>query len=754
MARRRNSVAKRFSKIRGLPPEEKALMQRIGNLMDAALNNRQASNPFEKSTIRQNRQVYPPTGLLAQSGIASVKLIWDPANSNEHLRYEIEFLNLTTGESITKSSFTNNIVFRGANGAYQAKVSSIGRDGSKSTVKQVEFNIGKDVMLIEGAKNDSTELGTIVQDNITLYKGFSVYTWGSVVLDKQTLDTNNQIVFRLWRAETPDALFSDAVLQETIILYAATESGSSLDTTARAGLISRPVAVRPGAFETSQSLMFSPLQVADVDDEKVVTYFLQAINRETELDEVALSLTMWAGMDGVGSAVPGDVFVPKTPYVFPNLNSFHNQLPGDPLIFPHDRRSAHAMINDGFSLIGNEWTVAFWIRFDDLDANNMSRINSDDPNNSGNMGTKILLSRGTINTDNNSTFNSWRFSVGASNLGGGNFQHKISLRVNWFDNEVGRADSVVTDYIATTNGDRQQFSDLFPYGDAIEASNSGFNTRNNGWMFMVICFTGGDFTDDQHPKTRLYMNIKQDEVGVPLIPPEMALAIPTEPDGSNAPCVQTDVGRLGYQFGEPSASFNTGKYFDNFYTGDLNQSPTNNMAYNQIGIWNVALDTTSNIKGIKDIGGNIGPIRELYNGGKGTEIDWKQPSGGLTGVFALQNYSQHENLIHLIQFGAVEKGFHSLETLRDTGYFLPGGDLNFTQDVRENEYFENWHQTDHTVHDGEDRFHQREVPINSQNWFANLGQTWNRGTDIGDILSPTGSNNTTQYNWAHPGQNL
>ena len=759
MARRRNSIAKRFAKMRGLPPQEKALMQRIADLMDAALNNRQASNPFEASTTRLNRQVYPPTGLLAQSGISSVKIIWDPANSNEHLRYEIEFLNLTTGESTTKTSFTNEIVFRSSVGTYLAKVASVGRDGSKSSLKQVEFNMGDDVMLIEGAKNGAQELGTVIQDNMQLYKGFSVYVWGSVVLDKQTLDTNGKVVFRLYRAEIPDATWgtTPVTLEQEITLYAATESASSLDTTARGGNISRPIVVRPGAFETSQSLMFSPIAVDDADDEKVVTYFLQAVNRQTEVDEVALSLTMWSGMDGVGSAVPGDVFVPPTPYVFPNLNSYHNQTPLDPLQFPFDRRTAHAVVPDGYSLIGNEWTVAFWIRFDDLAGANLADVPATDPNNTGNLGTKVILSRGTISTDNDTDLdNSWDFAVNAGNLGGGEFQHQITLSVNWFTPQ-SRTPAIpagrFAKYVAACTGDREHISSLFPYGDAISASKASGNSTNNGWMFMVICFGGGDFVDTANPKIRLYMNIGTDPVsGEPNDPPTMALAIPSL-DTSTQEVVQTDVGKMGYQMGPNESSFSVGRWWNDAYTGDLGQYTTKNMAYNQMGIWNVALDSD-----VTGTGWNIGPINALYNKGRGTAVDWKGPiTTTLEELFAYQNYIQYENLIHLVQFGAVERPFRELETLRDTGFFLPGGNLNFTQDVRENDYFETWHQTNHTVHNSEDRFHQIQIPFESglaDDWYANFGQSWSRGTDIYDILSPTGSNGTTQYDYAYPGQNL
>ncbi len=746
MARRRNSIAKRFAKMRGLPPEEKALMQRIGNLMDAALNNRQASNPFEQSTTRFNRQVYPPTGLLAQSGIASVKIIWNPANSNEHLRYEIEFLNLTTGKSITKTSFTNEIVFRDDVGAYIAKVASVGRDGSKSSLKEVEFNLGKDVMLIEGAKHGATELGTVIQDNIQLYKGFSIYIWGSVVLDKQTLDTNNKIVFRLWRAEIPDATFgvTPMTLEQTITLYPATESGSSLDTTARAGLISRPIVARPGAFETSQSVMFSPIAVDDADDEKVVTYFLQAINRGVEQDEVALSLTIWAGMDGVGSGVPGDVFVPPTPYVWPNLNSFHNQTPLDSTVSPFDKRSAHAVINDGHSLIGNEWTIALWIRFDSLDAQDMSAGGASG-NDMGNEGTKYLFTRGTIANDDVYQPNQIQITVRGINNNPG-FSHELAININGSDKTLK---TVL--YQGVASGDNNEISGIFPYGDALRSSTASKDSTNNGWYFIVICFGGGDFTDTLVPKIRTYINNGVDGItGLPNDPPTMALLTPTT-DNTTEPIIMNDEGRLGYQMSSSTASFTTGKYFAGAggvaaYTGDLaNVLTIKNMQYHQLGMWNIALDSDATGQG-----GNIGPINALYNGGHGTEVDWKQNVGTLTGIFAIQNYIQSENLIHLIQFGAVEKAFSSLETLRDTGYFLPNGDMNFTQDERDNEYWRDWHLLD----ESSPNFHKVELPSGSGDFFLQLGQSWMRGSDIYDILSPTGSNNTTQYDWAYPGQNL
>lgn len=744
MARRRNSIAKRFAKMRGLPPGEKALLQRVADLMDAALNNRQSSNPFEESSTRINRQVYPPTGLLAQQGVSSTKLIWDAANSNEHLRYEIIFINMTTGEQITKISYTNNIIFRGANGTYLAKVASVGRDGSRSSIKQVEFGIGNDVMLIEGAKNGPLELGTMVQDNIKLYKDFSIYVWGHVVLDKQTLDTNNNVVFRLWRADYPNAVIGDSYLVQTVTLYSATESGNSLDTTARAGLIQRPAAARIGTFETTQSIMFSPIEVLDEDDELEVTFFLETLNRTEEDDEVNLSLVMWAGQDGVGSAVPGDTWEPPTPYVFPHLNSFHNQAPGWQQEFPYDTRDACAYIPDGYSMVGNEWTIAMWFRLDDSDAVKMSTAPAKDTNPNG--GDVYLFSRGAVRTDENQSLNSWRFTIHAAfNPGEGAYQHFITTKIGWFTAEANPT-TVGNTYIATCYGDRDQLSYLFPYGDAIDSSQDSGNHTNNGWMFIVFCWTGG-FHQGGVPKLRTYMNTAQAGLNEgPLVgEPRMELIAPAGNDQTYNPCVQTDQQALSYQFALENDSLASGKHWAGYYTGDLNEATCTNRQMHLLGIWNKALDSDQSGKGW-----NIGPINALFNKGRSGVHDWKEPIETAFGdSFPWLNYGFQENLIHQIQFGAVEKAFSSNETLRDTGYFLPGGDLNFTAGGNKpavDGWHEQWHQLAEGPHQG-----WRDL---ATGWYEGFGNSWSRGTDIYDILSPTGSNNTTQYNYAYPGQNM
>lgn len=741
MARRRNAVAHRFARMRGLPPEEKALMQRIGHLMDAALNNRQASNPFEGSQNRTNRLVYPPTNLLVRSGMASVKIIWDATDSDELLRYEVDFTNLTTGVSETKTSFTSEIVYKGTAGSYVARIKSVGRDGSSSPIKQIQFSIDGDVMLIEGAKNNATELGTLVQDNIKLYLNYSVYAWGSCVLDKYILDTNNSIVFKLWRAERANAAFGEASLVETITLYPATESGTDLDGTARAGLITRPSGTRSGSFETSQSVMFSPQAVDAADADKTVTYFLQAVNREIENDEVCLSLVLWSGADGPGSAIPGDPFLPEPPYIFPHFNSFHMQ--GAPNgvhqeDFPYDTRTWSANIENNYSLIGNRWTVAFWIRFDNLNAVDMALGESNPERPEG--GDQIILTRGTIDTTGGGAWapNAWRFWIRGVQGAGDDHYHQLHLDV--YDKSGSPDRSAI--YEALAYGTRSERSAIFRLGDALTGTGAW---DHHAWYFIVICFEGGNYTDNDLPKVRLYMNAGIHEVTGE---PTMVLMVPNT-DTTTQSVEQDDTGSLMYQY-EGVNDDAPYKYHLGVYTGDLGMGPwvSAGTQWHQLGIWNTALDSDRT-----GMGWNIGPIQTLYNEGRGWAVDWRRNT---TQHGGLLNYRQAENLVHLNQFGAVEERFQTKRAGRDAGYHLPDwqGALNWTYDRWEQGY-EFWRYT-HGDPDnpgsGKDMYHQKKLP--NALWYDNLGQSWSRGTDIYDVLSPGGTNYTTEYNRSYPGQGL
>ena len=751
MARRRNSIAHRFARMRGLPPDEKALMQRIANLIDAALNNRQSSNPFEGSKSTGSRQIYPPTGILVKEGIKSVKLIWDATDSNELLRYEIKFDNLTTGERTIKSSFTNTIDFKAAAGSYIARITSVGRDGSTSPVKQVQFSVDEDVMQIEGDKNGPLEVGTLVQDNILLLQGYSVYVWGSCVLDKYIAATSNQsITLRLWRAEGADQTFggSGTELLETIVLYPATEAFSNLDATARAGLITRPSGVRLGSFDTTQSVMFSPQAVAVADDRKVFTYFLEEIGRPVEDDQVCLSMVMWAGADGSGDSVPGDPFTIPPDYVFPNLNCLHTQKVGlqtinDQANIAWDTRSMWGSVDKEHQLIGNQWTICMWFRPDDL---NVSRLSGDPAANTPdniNGGTMILVSRGAMIAENSTEDYFWnhlQIDI-AGDIDASPDQHVLTVRLGDRENGPGgETRNQIVSYKANVqvSGDNDTSSGLFTWGDA--SNQSGL--VNDAWYFIAVCFSGGDFVGGV-PKLRCYMNsvtapenTTRSTAGVT---PFMAQLVPSGNDGSLQKIEQDDLQTMSWNIGQLAVpSYAGGNVFEGVYHGDLRYANCNNFQIHQMGVWNVCLDAVNSGQGA-----SIGAIKTLFNEGHGTEIDWRiNQITELDGIVDLSSsYFQAENLVHLIQYGAVEQPMSTGYPGRDTGNPLFGGDLNLTgTSVRyEDDPDQGW------------------LPGNASPndlGFTNTNAHYTDNTTIADILSPEGTNGTTQFDQAYPGQNL
>lgn len=753
--RRRNAIAKRFAKMRGLPPEEKLLMQRIGNLLDSALNNRQASNPFENARKITTRDIYPPTGILVKKGIKSVKIVWDAPPSNLLLRYEVTFDNLTTGKRTVVSSFINEVIFKATKGSYVARIVSIGRDRSTSLVKTVQFSAGEDVMQLEGAKNGPLELGTLVQDDIRHLEGYSVYVWGSVVLDKYAVanNTNTTATFRLWKADGPNAVFTDPknvpTLVETIEMYAATESASNLDNSARGGLITRPVgAGRTGSFETSQAVMFSPIAVVAADADETFTYFLQAINRPTDTDEVNLSLTMWTGADGQGDNVPGDPFTPDPAYVFPHKNCFHTQIVGwvdsgagslNPAL---DTRSMWAYIPQSLNLIANQHTVAMWFRPDSLNARDMSTARD-----AATIGSQHLLSRIAMK-DNADNFeeNSWDIRVNGLSDGSGGHLHELFVSYNSTNgkNDTVRQWRARIGVIGSGNEDVS--ADLFSFGGAPTATNA----QNDAWYFLVICFEGGDFTGGGISKLRVYLNSATHPTGGA---PAMLKIAPTLTDGFENPIVQDDTNTHGYSIGDLPTDISafTRNVFDGQYTGNLRTPELNgDIQFHQLGIWNIALDRNTDagsdngLGGLEDVGLVDGFVKNsaidyLFNKGFGTLVDWKKNSA-TTDSLGVPIYRQAGNLCHLIQFGAVEQAMSTGFPGRDTGYHLYKGDMNFTGVTPEGRYPPSQNYTGN--------------PPNEPETADNTGEHWTDNTSIADILSPDGNNGTTKFDKCHPGQNL
>ncbi len=516
MARRRNAIFHRFSRMRGLPPDEKMLLQRIGNLMDAALNNRQASNPFEPSKNNPHRLLYPPTGLVAHTGFQTLKLTWAAPDSDQHLRYEIKITNTETGVSETKSTYTNELKYKNVNGSYTATVKSVGRNGSSSAIQTINFTMGGSLMQIEGSKNGPTSLGTMVQDQITMFNGYSVYAWGSVVLDKYIAGSSNEpAVFRLWSMEGANQTFDADVaeLQQTITLYPATESFANLDDQAHGAGIERPVpggTSRPGSFETSQSVMFSPISISTTEESVTFTFFLQALGRTVEQDEVNLSLVLWGGFDGLGDNIPQDPWVPSE-YVFPHLNSlriWRREVAPSPNFDTVTRGSWYlAQQPKEFNIIDNAWTIAFWVRLESQHITPMVDATTEENGKLSALNTIFARNSYNANSPYNWNHNAIRIRLDATRPAGQPPGTELQPTVNvtvWGADGIND-DAIEADFWTWTFGDHTPPDD--DDRSSLWAASPAAIHTNFGWMFYVICFEGGaQGGAADTPKIRVYAN--------------------------------------------------------------------------------------------------------------------------------------------------------------------------------------------------------------------------------------------------------
>jgi hypothetical protein len=79
------------------------------------------------------------------------------------------------------------------------------------------------------------------------------------------------------------------------------------------------------------------------------------------------------------------------------------------------------------------------------------------------------------------------------------------------------------------------------------------------------------------------------------------------------------------------------------------------------------------------VGSSLTAIHYLFNQGYGADIDWKK--NAVVRADGATEYIFAENLIHLWQFGAVcDEYSNTAETLRDTGNYMYGGDVNFLRE--------------------------------------------------------------------------
>lgn len=391
MARRTSNISKRISAIRGLPTVEKELLERIGTLVDAQINNRAPANPHAEGRRRAQKRLPPPKVIETEPGIRTSKISWDPVDSSIFSHYELFITNMDDGSSETLRTYTNVFFYKGKEGGnYKVTVCSVGRNGTKSPiVAEKAFTIPDNVMLLEGSKNSYQTAAVEVAEDIQFNEGNKIFAWAAFTIDSLIFSGNPTPSVQLWLASGEDQSFGNATLIEEIPLYSASESATCLDNTTLGG-ISRPALqppastdfnfVRGTTYETAFSTSFSPIDV-DADYPNLVgtfaTFYLRVTGREAEDDITGLSLSVWSVPAGQGDEIPAITLNTEPPFVYPwnTCVSLNADRPEGSAASPNNPGANHwyhspalAGIgeNIGRKRINREWTFGIWIKFERL----------------------------------------------------------------------------------------------------------------------------------------------------------------------------------------------------------------------------------------------------------------------------------------------------------------------------------------------------------------------------------------------------
>jgi hypothetical protein len=514
--------------------------------------------------------------------------------------------------------------------------------------------------------------------------------------------------------------------------------------------------------------MFSPIPVAADEADKVYTYFLQAVGREVQSDEVSLSITLWGGSEGAAETIPGDPYSPPTPYVFPHYNHWHTWntfnfgFQGTDYLW--DSRWALTQVLEGYTIPANQWSLGVWWKPDVTYFSAQQEFPNTYP------GIMMLYQRRSLRHDSpefdpGRNAIRWTFSVrlrDPSEWGDGwdglDHVHQMDVKVESalgvdVHDVIPEQDKDITFSVrALIMDDAKGTSALMPW-----STNFPNPRQNDGWYFTVVCYEGTfDDSPQSKPAMRMWHNMgiatdEEDDFNDPdpifhvqgmrnvqIIAESFFQGNPTGRSPmymsqafslSEKIVIQDDSQDRLEGFGVAVHQLHhSGKYL-----GSSQNAEAYAASWHQAGMWSVALDNWNGYTYSQ--GEGQAAINYLYNQGYGTEIDWKvnsasegQPSGS-----SFQAYLTSENLNSLWQFGAVESEFYLHEALRDTGYHLYGGGLNMSTEI--------------FPHDPGFESDSPLRPDYGPNSWGNTAGIW-------DVRSPGGTNGTTQSDICYPGQNL
>ncbi len=324
MARRRSLIANRLAHMKDLPPDERDLLVRIGQTIDSAINNRGPTNPHEDPNERRrsNVKLPPPSNITVERGVRTAKFLWDPVNSPILLHYKLTFLNKDSGEETVRTSFSNEFIFKGDGGNYKVLIKCIGRSGISSANRVLEIEVPDSVMILEGAKNDIDTIGFSVSETVYIPPNYTAFVWMAFTLNDESFQLANDTPTAVLKRRLSTEEAASDIEEQSVTLYPESETVTSLNNIlglSNGFAISRPTiggapARGSNNNETSQTIMFAPLDDIPEVHQGLDNTFTVEIQDRAQLDVKSLSIVIWVATGGRG------FFTPPAPFT-QHLNS-------------------------------------------------------------------------------------------------------------------------------------------------------------------------------------------------------------------------------------------------------------------------------------------------------------------------------------------------------------------------------------------------------------------------------------------------
>lgn len=362
--KRRSNITAKFAKMRGLEVDEKRVFTRMGELIDAVINNRTPGNPGAKAhrtVTRTDASLPPPAGLSTYNGVRSAKISWPPVNSSYLQFYEVRLTDLNTGDETTHACYSNTYTVKDKEGDFQVAVRTVGRDGTCSTFTTTTFSIMPSVIIYDGEKNLPDELGWVQGTSVYTPKGYNVFFWSSMVLDSFSdpeYNTPLSIKMSVHNAfyQGGDFYLFDKSISSTEG-FGEEVTFTNLSTAAGGGSTARPGGspVRTSCSQTTKAFSHRPYTVPKVISERYNSFWITESNRD---DIIGLSFNTWVSTAGVyivegllANPIEYSLYWPQPVLPWPGQE--------DARLEQYDYPLGHS-----FGLSGNQMSFLTWFKFE------------------------------------------------------------------------------------------------------------------------------------------------------------------------------------------------------------------------------------------------------------------------------------------------------------------------------------------------------------------------------------------------------